>query len=297
MVNIVFMFGLPGSGKSTWIENNLPGNIVVSADEIKLNLGGYNPKNPEKVHQESVALARDKAISLAIEGRGFIFDGGGINRKYNKDLINEIRAMRHCVTLIVLDTPLEVCLERNRNRDRQVPEDDIYDKAIAFDKRLAELSKIVDDVKHVKYYTNEHTFVDMDGTIAAYQNMPKCKDGSIDFVNGEFFRFSLPVFPVINKLRMMNSQGSKIYILSASPDNICSQHKLEWLEKHAPFIEKENVYFVGNKAYKNVMLANIMKKLKLNPEDVTMLDDSHAVLDSVKRLGVNSIHPSLFMSL
>lgn len=94
--NFVFTVGLPGSGKSSWINDNYPEiygfsqfartvfdftvchaffeydaygkyfiescshyqNVIVSADDVKPFLEGYSDQHPETVHEESVKIAR-----------------------------------------------------------------------------------------------------------------------------------------------------------------------------------------------------------------------------------------------
>lgn len=296
-MKVTFMFGLPGSGKSTWIKNNMPGALIVSADTLKESHPSYDPKNPQDLHQWSVEEAEKRLGTYFLEGfDNIVFDGGGINNSYNKRLAKLAEKYHYKIDLVVMNVPAEVCINRNNARERNVPVEAIVEKAVMFNKCLAGLIPLVDEVIYVNYFTNKNIFVDMDGTIAAYQHLPVDKYNSIDFINGEHFKHSLPVKPILDKLQHYATMGSNIYVLSATPDNLCQQDKIDWLKKHAPFIPESNYYFIGNKRWKHVMLRNIVKKMKLKTCDVTMVDDEHQVLDELATIGINPVHVSMFLT-
>lgn len=291
------MFGLPGSGKSTWIKNNERYALIVSADDIKESHPSYDPKKPQELHQWSVDEAEKRFQKLVSEScSNIVFDGGGINNSYNKRLAKIAMDYGYKIKLVVMNVPAEVCINRNNARERNVPVEAIVEKAVMFNKCLAGLIPYTDEVIYVNYFTNKNIFVDMDGTIAAYQHLPVDQYNSIDFINGEHFKHSIPVKPVIDKLRHYATMGSNIYVLSASPDNLCQKDKIDWLKKHVDFIPEENFYFIGNKKYKHVMLRNIIKKMKLKTCDVTMIDDEHQVLDELATIGINPVHISMFLT-
>ena len=69
-----------------------------------------------------------------------------------------------------------------------------------------------------------------------------------------------------------------------------------WLDKHVPIVNKEHRYFIGNKRYKFIMLRNICAKLRLDYKDVTFVDDDHQVITDCHKVGINGIHPSMFLA-
>lgn len=293
---VYFMFGLPGAGKSHWIDSVRTDRTVpvLSADHIKKYHRDYNEKEQSsEIHEWSVKEAEELAYGLMTENcQEFYFDGGGINNKYNKRIMSRARDEGYLVTLVAIHTPLSICLERNQFRDRQVPEAAIIDKATRFLRCYENLKEISHKVIDVPYYTNKHIFFDMDGTLAAYQHLPLDTNGNINFTDGEFFRYAKPVRPILDRA----ATYSNIYILSAMPNNLCLQEKQDWLDKYASFIPKENRFFVGNKRYKNVEILNLAKKMKLHKKDITVVDDDHAVLQSLNQCGINGIHVSEFLT-
>jgi predicted kinase len=121
-------FGLPGAGKTTYLKNHYNHLPIVSADEIKMTLPNFDLFNPSLCHQESVRLAKEKVLTLSDDGVEFAWDSGSINSKYSRNIFKELYSRGYFITLIVFNTPLEVCLERNRQRPFKVPEDNILEK-------------------------------------------------------------------------------------------------------------------------------------------------------------------------
>lgn len=303
MKRLYMMFGLPASGKSSWIkESGLP---YISADEIKESYDDYDKGSPQRVHERSVLQAeRQFDERIATSNDDFCFDGGGINNNYTARMVQTAKESGWPVVLVHVDTPLAICLERNEARERHVPVDEIISKAVRLQRCLEVLTEQVDHVITESYYTHKHVFFDMDGTLAAYQFLPKSVEGGINFVDGEYFRHAKPVPQMIRHAKNFGPKGGaydyikpKFFILSAIPDSTCCDEKREWLARHCPFIPVENQYFIGNKRYKHEMLRNVLHKRKINTKDVLVVDDDHAVLDDLNSIGVHAVHPSMFLCM
>ena len=145
----VITFGLPGSGKTTHIQKEYSGQYVISADDIKPTLQGWDESNPSLVHQESVKLARELVIDAVKEKNDFVFDSGSINTKYSRNLFRLISEAGYHIHLIVFDIPLGVCLERNSKRSFRVPEADILAKNEEKDEALLALLQYVDTMETI----------------------------------------------------------------------------------------------------------------------------------------------------
>lgn len=298
----VFMLGLPGSGKTFYIQNNkeLSYYRLVSADNIRINHPKYNPKEPDAIHEECVKLAEKLVYEYANLEINFVMDGGGINNSYTARIISKVKELGYKTKVVFIDTPVEICCLRNRERhetgERYVPISAIIDKSYKLRKSVEKLSEITDEFETVKYYSDKHIFCDLDGTLAEYQNLPLDEFGNINFVEYEVFKYSKPVWEVINKIKRLNEEGREIYIISASPNSIASKEKSEWVNKYMPFVKPENIYFAGNKNFKYVFLQELMSKLKLFPQDCMVIDDDHAVIATYRQLYVNVVHPSKFLA-
>lgn len=299
----IFMLGLPGSGKSTWIAENidLVKYHMVSADEIRVKHDNYDPKNPEEIHEECVRLAEEQMYILAENGLNIVMDGGGINNNYTTRIITRLKDKHgYKIKIVFINTPVSICIERNKDRvknnERFVPNHSIIDKAYRLEKSVDKLVALSDNFLVVNYFTNKYVFVDLDGTVAEYQQLPTDEYGDVNFVEYEVFKKSKPVMPMILRLKRLHAEGKRIFIVSASPNSICNIEKKEWVNKYLPFVNDSDIYFVGNKTYKYVFLYQLINKLKFDPKDCMAIDDDHNVLTSYKQLNINSIHPSYFLT-
>lgn len=326
----VFCVGLPGCGKSTYIEEHYPHashpcalihdseyhdlndilfklrdstcNVVISADEIKSVLDGYSNDHPENVHEKSVKMARQDIydiIEFCPEFCGtVILDGGGINNHYNQAIIEYFRehSPNTKITCLFFDTPIEVCLKRIESRERKVPVESIYDKNLKLVSCLERYKPLVDNFIRVDYYTSEHLLLDMDGTIAAYGKSKYDIYGNKDFCCSELFLHLRPVSHVIDWVKK-NFDMKEVYICSAVANSVVWNEKNQWLDKYFPEIPKENRLFVGNKDYKHVFVKNYAAKRGWKLNTVTLVDDYHDTIHKCEKLGINCVHPSNIESI
>ena len=158
VMNYAILFiGLPGSGKTTYIEKNIKGYKVVSADELKYSNPDYDPAHPDLIHQWSVIEAERLMNEYSDDGIGICMDSGGVNNSYSLRIINMLKSKGYHVELIYINTPLDVCLERNRMRERFVPEDIIIDKSERIEECVNKQKLAADTFRHIKY--NENGYV------------------------------------------------------------------------------------------------------------------------------------------
>lgn len=297
MKEAIILMGLPLAGKTVWLDENNIGSThkIVSADNIKETLKGYSPEEASLVHEESVQKARLEVFKLAETGENIAMDGGGINNSYTVGIINNLQARDYRVKLVHIKTPLNVCLDRMKSRKRKVPIEVMRDKSVVEDKQFHRLSKIVDEVEVVDYFTYKHIFIDMDGVLATYRVLQKF-DGKVDFVNNEKFRHLEPVKVIIDKFKELAAKkGKELYILSAIPTNISMNEKNDWLDEHFP-IDPKRRWYPNAAKHKPEMLEGLRKMYKLEKKDVVLVDDTHDTLYAVESLGMRSMHISEFLT-
>lgn len=120
---MIMMVGLPGSGKSTFAKEYAEENdcIVISSDDMReLYFGDVNDQSNNKELFEVIHSAIKSHLRCK---QSVVFDATNIDSKKRKaflDSIAFIECEKYCV---VCATPYEVCLNNNKYRDRNVPED------------------------------------------------------------------------------------------------------------------------------------------------------------------------------
>ena len=126
---LILLIGLPGSGKSTFAQHLVtqsPKSQVISTDAIRAQLfgdeaiqGSWLPVWKQVQKQFSYAVEQ---INLGNITRA-VYDATNAARKYRRRAIELARRTGFTEIIgIWLDTPVQLCLERNCRRQRQVPE-------------------------------------------------------------------------------------------------------------------------------------------------------------------------------
>lgn len=114
------MCGIPGSGKSTYIEDNLNVDEIVSRDIIRVELG-YTKSVDEKFvgtreQEDKVTQYENKRIvELCKQNKTFVIDDINTGR-YRSNLIKLLRDNNAYIIGININTPLDVCIERRKGQ-------------------------------------------------------------------------------------------------------------------------------------------------------------------------------------
>lgn len=126
MSKLIVLSGIPGAGKSTWAtdyaskHNN---TIVLSTDALRFELfGNYLINQDNEKIMRSTLL--DRARAAAKQNIDVVLDSAVVKNKGRMRWINQLADAGFTYKeLIIFEAPFDICLERNRLRDRHVPED------------------------------------------------------------------------------------------------------------------------------------------------------------------------------
>lgn len=126
------LIGPPGSGKTTFAQvlaAVLPQPWIVSSDRIRGQLYG-DPQIQGPWPEIEAAIYQEICTAVA-QGKTVIYDATNARQAHRLDWLALVAPLQQQWIAWQLDTPLELCLERNQQRDRIVPPAIIEAMAIA----------------------------------------------------------------------------------------------------------------------------------------------------------------------
>jgi predicted kinase len=119
-MRIVLLVGLPGSGKSTYLERL--GVQGLSSDAVRGLLA--DDETDQSIHREVFATLRYLLRRrLALQRPVTYLDATHLTVRERRPYVKMGQLYGCAVEAVFFDVPLEVCRERNRGRRRMVPED------------------------------------------------------------------------------------------------------------------------------------------------------------------------------
>ncbi len=134
--------------------------------------------------------------------------------------------------------------------------------------------KILEEIKEYATYNKVNLYVDMDGVIAEYDfGKP------LDFLNKR------PLLSNIELLRKISQiDNVKMHILSICKKDSQIEEKNVWLDKYAPFFDKENRHIISKETYQNTSSSNLkINFLKEIKNFKILIDDDNDILKKVSK--------------
>ena len=153
--NVWIMCGLPGSGKSTYIKEELPKNIeIINQDSIRVELGIMDNVEEKKLgskeqEKEVTRICLEKIDTAIKERKDFVIDNTNIKAGRVQSYYDKLKKVGANVQIIIIDTPKEICKER---RKEHIPEKVIDDMQLGIDKVKMKFK----DNKDTKIITNRY---------------------------------------------------------------------------------------------------------------------------------------------
>lgn len=125
MATLYVMIGPPGCGKSYYAEKlyGYNGAKIVSSDDIRKKL--YGDETVQKDHGKVFGIAHYLVAEELREGRSVIFDATNVTQDNRARLFQALKGVKRPFYIcgLVYRGTLTKCLERNSERERNVPED------------------------------------------------------------------------------------------------------------------------------------------------------------------------------
>lgn len=288
---IIFLRGLPASGKSTWakqfvIENAFVGRI--NKDDIREELG--NPKWSQKFEDEVLELERKRGIEIIENGFSLIVDDTNFADKHSRFWENIAKKYKYQFVEKFFDTPLEECIARDLGREKPVGEQIIRSM---YNKYLRSSKIHIDDRIILPHDPKlpHCIIVDIDGTLALHngRNPYDYKKCDTDLLNQHVANI-VKSYSLLYDYNVMESDGEnchdRIFIISGR-DGIAGELTEKWLDDN--FIPYDRLFMrtKDDRRSDNIIKREIYEKEikgKYNVEFV--LDDRDSVVQMWRELGL-----------
>lgn len=231
--------GVSGSGKSTWAHKqwmeNPDGVTIVNRDKIRELLFGFTESNINEYYsmeklgkrEKEVTRYEDTLIHDALNhGKEVIVDATHLSIKY----LERFKYWNVPTEIIVLPIGnIQVCIDRDKSRERSVGEDVIKKQAEKYRSLMKELDKNPIDFSPTQIFQStgkkECFIFDIDGTLA---HMNRDTRSPYDWHKvGEDIQDA----PTVATLKSLKSAGAEI-IICTGRDGSCALETAKWLKDH-----------------------------------------------------------------
>lgn len=134
MGKLIMMVGLPASGKSTYakeLASKLEGHKVFSSDDYRAKLlGDINDQSQNELIFDTLY---NDMIAYILNGGTAIFDATNVTRKSRRKCFERLRKVDCIKEACIIPTFFNMCIDRDKNRERTVGKDVIMKFARSFE--------------------------------------------------------------------------------------------------------------------------------------------------------------------
>lgn len=268
MKKVILTKGLPASGKTTWAKQMLNENPGVykriNKDDLRAML---DDSKWSKENEKHILNVRDLLIIEALkEGKHVIIDDTNFSSKHEDRIKQLVKGKATVEIKDFTDVPLQVCIERDKNRQNSVGHDVILSMYNQFLKCTYSPPK--DKPKAFIF--------DIDGTLAKMSNR-----SPYDWSRVKEDSLNIPVWNVYNCLR----KDYKIIIFTGR-DGSCKELTLEWIKENNIEFDEFKIRPEGNTEKDWKVKKAMLDEIDKDYEICGIFDDRDQVVEMWRSLGL-----------
>lgn len=109
MSDLLLMVGIPGSGKSTYIDEHCKEHDLICRDDIRLALGTVFDT---RLESHVTSISQTQLAALMKRGRDIVMDETNLDINRIKSIVGVARKEGYTVVAHLIDTPLDICIQR-----------------------------------------------------------------------------------------------------------------------------------------------------------------------------------------
>lgn len=282
--------GLPGSGKTfwakAWVAQDPASRARVNRDDLRAMV--HDGQFIKGVTEKRIIAARDAAIvTLLRQGVDVVSDDTNLPARTARDLANLARqAGADLEVRDFTDVSIDLCIERDADRERTVGEQVIRDMHTRYLRGRAlplplpeEPAEAGPEPHEPKPGTPSAVLVDVDGTVALLNGRNPYDETRVDE--------DLPNDPVIGVVRAMAAAGHRVVFMSGRTEG-CRDATTSWLVRHVRVsFEGPFMRAVGDGRRDAVVKAELFDEHVRERFDVVcVLDDRRQVVEAWRSMGL-----------
>lgn len=137
---LVLVAGVAGCGKSTFAARHFSATEIVSSDHCRALVA--DDPNDQRASGDAFRLLHT-LVAMRLKRRSLVtvVDATSLRRRDRRPFVRRAQAKGAPAVLIVLDVPIEVCIERDRVRaDRTVGEQELHRQRAALEQSLERIA-------------------------------------------------------------------------------------------------------------------------------------------------------------
>ena len=297
---LILVQGISGSGKTTWakqwVEEDPIHRVRLNYDDIRCMLGKYWVPEREPLMKKIFDTALDDAM---FAGYNIVVDNmSNLNpihvKEYQSLVYNhnlEYKDNQYEIEFKLINTPVEVCIERDSKREIPIGEKVIRQQWRKYRDYIIQQSvkEMLDNQVSLNDKLEDCIIVDMDATLCFNTTArPFFGPGAAEQMVND-----TPNIPIVSLVRNYCDITDCALIIITGRDESCRESTIKWLDDHwlhptALLMRPDNDYRTGEEMKKYLYETYIKDKYNV----VFVLEDSSKVVKMYRGLGLTVLQPN-----